>query len=285
MPDFPILPGPRYFPPRRTGPAFSGIGTLGSSGTFAVPDPSPSLNPAILGEVSEKDRVRQSGFAAIGQAQAISVAMAATARGIHVDQALDMPTRHRKAHSETAKMMAPLVDTIAKATEAYAKESTKLHAVLDAPAGEFLEIDRHRALTKILGLPPTARLASIKRNIDKGSDLLVAVLTKSDAFFIEGVISDGERQVVIDYWRKARFPEQALRLQVLELDMEKIGNTNRILENYQGSMSNASIVAEGIPTPAVRGAPGPAPVNRGAAMTLEQRARATTAAIAAQGGR
>jgi hypothetical protein len=69
------------------------------------------------------------------------------------------------------------------------------------------------------------------------------------------------------------------------MDMAKIENTSRILERYQSTTFNAA-VASGNPSPIQRGAPGPAPSNRSAGLTLEERARNTQAMIfRQQGGR
>lgn len=114
--------------------------------------------------------------------------------------------------------------------------------------------------------------------------MLVAVLTRGDDFMVGDLLSEAERAVAIDHWRKSRFPDEAALLHRLELDLEAVGKTSRILENYQRSMSNPSIVAEGLPpSPAVRGMPGPAPRDRGFhSMSLAERAAATGKAIEAQ---
>jgi hypothetical protein len=113
------------------------------------------------------------------------------------------------------------------------------------------------------------------------------MMTKSDPFLTDGFLSEAEREVMMDHWRRARFPEEHARLRRLEVDVELVNNAGKILENYQRSTHNPSIVAEGLPPmPRVRGMPGPTPINRGAhSLSLAERARATTAMIQAQQGR
>src|SRR3984893_16665096 len=156
------------------------------------------------------------------------------------------------------------------------------------PSAALSEIDSHGAISKLLGLPQQQRYAKVRRSVEGGSDLLVAALTKSDPFLVEGALSHGERPAILDLWRKTRFPEDYARLTRLELDAEVVSNTAKIIAAYQKSMSNQSIAtaAGGIPPmlPNQRGAPGPRSVDRGFhSPLLAERAAATTRMIAAAG--
>jgi hypothetical protein len=284
MHDFPILPGPRTFPPHDPNSR-----RMGSSGTYFVPDPSPSPNPAILGEVDKADRVRQNALATVAQAAVIAGSICQTARAIHVDEKLTVVERHRHAHEQTACVVFPLADTVAKTQAVYAKAIETLHEKLDGPAlDKFSDGDIERSISTLLGLPPQQRFAKVRKSIEQGGDLAVAVLMKSDPFLVDGVISDGERAAILDLWRRARFPEDYTRLTRLEADVVLVNNTARIIENYQKAMSNQSIstAAGGIPPMMTnqRGAPGPGPRDRGIhSMSLAERAAATTRMIAAAG--
>jgi hypothetical protein len=160
-----------------------------------------------------------------------------------------------------------------------------LHAKLDGPAGEFSEIDIHEARSKLLGLKPVERFAAVRRSVKRGSDLLVATLTRSDPFLVEGALSDGERAAILDLWRKSKHPEDYARLTRLEADAELVNNTSKILTAYQKACANQAIVSSAGALPPVmnpRGAPGPTPMDRGFhSMSLVDRARATTKMIAA----
>jgi hypothetical protein len=188
-----------------------------------------------------------------------------------------------EAHEESAKLAKPFLDTMESTTATYERERVKLAAKLGAPAGEFSEIQIAEARSKLSGMQATARFTAIKRSIDKGSDLLVAVMTKSDPFLVGDLLSESEQAVMIDHWRKSRFPQEFLRSQVIESDIIKISNTARLLENYQRTMSNPSIAAGALaPSPIQYGKPGPQPRDRGRALSLEDRANITAAAILAQ---
>jgi hypothetical protein len=95
-----------------TAPVFATTGRLGSSGTWEVPSPSPSLHEAALGLVPPGDKTRQSAFAAIAHARAVANAAAADAR-------LSIIGRHAKAAEVSAKAILPALDTIEKARKIY----------------------------------------------------------------------------------------------------------------------------------------------------------------------
>jgi hypothetical protein len=112
--------------------------------------------------------------------------------------------------------------------------------------------------------------------------LLVAAVVGCDAF-LSDFLSEAEKSVILEKWQRAKMPEEYARLKVLEADSEHLERTGRLLENWQRSCYNGSISARDV-QPArpyqQRGAPGPIPTNRGAAMSLEQRAASMTAALA-----
>jgi hypothetical protein len=116
-----------------TAPVFATTGRLGSSGTWEVPSPSPSLHEAALGLVPPGDKTRQSAFAAIAHARAVANAAAADAR-------LSIIGRHAKAAEVSAKAILPALDTIEKARKIYEHELTGLREKLAGPVIEASEI-------------------------------------------------------------------------------------------------------------------------------------------------
>ena len=210
---------------------------------------------------------------------------------VHGDQTLDVPTRHRRAHEAAAKAILPFLDTFEKTQANYTKEITKLHELLDVPGGEFSELTLAEARSKLIGMQPHFRFAAIKKSIEKGSDLLVAVITKSDEFLVGDLLNDGEREEMISKWRAAKFPDQYARLVELETDFAKVEGAGKIMDGYLRSCANQSIVAGGDlpPVASVRGT-GPAPTNRAAmsgmnSLNPAERAKATGRMIAASQGR
>jgi hypothetical protein len=85
-------------------------------------------------------------------------------------------------------------------------------------------------------------------------------LTKSDPFLVEGFLSEPELAVVLDHWRRARFPEEYDRFKRLEANAAYLEQTGRLLESYQRSCANQAIIAgSALPArPNPTGAPGPA---------------------------
>jgi hypothetical protein len=259
---------------------FSTSGTLGTSGCFAVPSPSPSIHEGCLGPVEANDKTRQASFGAIAHARAAAQSACDQAREAHVDPALSITQRHAHAAEISARALAPVSDSLAKARKVCEKELTELHEKLaikvDASEQQIAEIR-----SKLSGLPATMRFTRIAQSIDKGSDLLLAAVVNCDPFLAD-FVTEPERAVLLEKWQRTRMPEEFARLKVLDNDIEYLDGTSRLLENWQRSTHNASIGARDIQStrPGSRGAPGPIPGNRGAAMNLEQRAKATGEAIA-----
>lgn len=173
MPAFPPMPGDRR-------------PSLGTSGSHAIPEFSPSLNPLALGEVDRADKTRMSGVAAVGHATAIATAMRDSSREIHANEKYSIPERHRLAAEKTAQLAKPFLDTFEKSMALYERDIKRLHEKLDAPEGSFSELALTDARVKLSGIPPQQRVVAIKKSIDKNSDLLISVLTKSDPFLVDG---------------------------------------------------------------------------------------------------
>jgi hypothetical protein len=262
-----------------------------TSGIFAVPSPSPSLDPAALGEVDPKDKTRVAGQACLAHAAIVAGEACTIARSMHAHPTLSVVDRHRSAHESATTAILPWLDTLEKTQATYKKEIDSLHKLLDVPGGEFSELQLAEARSKLSGMAPNQRYAAIKKSIERGSDLLVAVITKSDEFLVGDLISDGERADMLSRWRAARLPDQNARLVVLETDFAVVDGSGKIMDGYLRSVANPSIVAGGDlpPTPHVRGT-GPAPTNRSMASGINslnpaERAKATSRMIAAQQGR
>jgi hypothetical protein len=175
----------------------------------------------------------------------------------------------------------PVIDSIAKAQKVYETELTELRKKLAGPVIEASELQIAEVRSKLAGLPATMRFTKISQSIDKGSDLLVAATLSCDSF-LSDFLSEAEKSVTLEKWQRARMPEDYARLKTLESDSEHLERTGRLLENWQRSCFNSSISARDIiqARPNQRGAPGPVPIDRGAAMSLEQRAASMTAALA-----
>jgi hypothetical protein len=261
-------------------PVFGNSGNLGTSGTWQVPSPSESIDERCLGPVEASDKTRQSAFAAIAHARAAATDACAEARAAQVDPALSIPQRHARAAEITARALAPVSDSLSKARKIYEKELGEVRAIL-APTVEASEVQIAEVRSKLSGLPQGVRFTRVSQSIDRGSDLLVAAVVSCDAF-LSDFLTEPERSVLLEKWQRVRFPEEFARLKTLESDIEHLEGKGRLLENWQRSTHNPNIGARDIYStrPGARGAPGPIPSNRGAAMNLEQRAAATGAAIA-----
>lgn len=270
MPAFPFAsPADRLVP----------AGSLGTSGTFFVGEPSPSLHEGALGPVEARDATRQGALAALGHMRAAAADAMRRARLAHTNPDLTAPARHRRASEVAAQSISPAVDTLAKAQASYAKELEGLTAKLSGPKGDFQEITLVEIRSKLSGMKPAERFMAIKRSIEKGSDLTVAALVSADSLVTTDLLSEPERAEVLNLWRKSRFPEEEARLHRLTLDTELLEKAGRILQNYQRSTYNESIVNAPVVMTEHRGS-GPRPLNRGAVPSLEDRARAMSKILA-----
>jgi hypothetical protein len=107
-----MLPQPA--PPRRT---------LGTSGVHFVPPISPSLNPAILGQVAASDKVRQLGLNAVTIAQRQAEAARHGSMAIHGDLSIPAPERYRRAYDVSTAALMPAAHPLEKARRAIEKEN------------------------------------------------------------------------------------------------------------------------------------------------------------------
>jgi hypothetical protein len=234
-------------------------GHMGTSGVHVVQDPSPSLDPRSLGEVDAKDKTRQTGVAALALAMDVANEMCSAARAAHNDPNLSVADRHRTAAARAANAALSFRDAAEKTRAIYERELSELRKKIDGPTGNFHEIEIGAARSKLADIPQVARFARIKKAIDEGSDLIIAVITRSDAF-LNDFLTEAEQEVLINHWRQSRFPEQFARFKRLETDVAILESDARILQNYEISIANPAIVANGIPPSAITwGAPGPAP--------------------------
>jgi hypothetical protein len=270
MPAFPFAARHAAPPPAHS---------LGTSGTFHVPDPSPSLNEAALGEVEARDATRQAALGAMGHARAAAADAMRRARLVHVDPNISPAGRHRQAAERAAQSISPAVDTLAKAQATYAKELAELGEKLAGPKGDFTEMQLFEIRTKLSGMTPTARFAAIRRSIERGGDATVAALVNADPLVSDGLVTEPERAEVMNLWRKARFLDEHARHQRLSLDAELLEKAGKILASYQRSCYNDSVV-NAPPQPTEHRGAGPKPLNRGAMPNLEDRAKAMTATLA-----
>jgi hypothetical protein len=100
-------------------------------------------------------------------------------------------------------------------------------------------------------------------------------------------LSDLELDTVRSLWAKSRHPDEVALLAQRESDLGLLDHAASVMQSWQRKTHNPAIAAAviqagGTSGVAIRGAPGPTPVNR--ASTLEERARAATALIAARSG-
>jgi hypothetical protein len=126
-------------PPRRS---------LGTSGTHFVSPPSPSLDPAAIQNIEPKDRVRHEAAAALALGRSCGDVACKTVREIHVDQTLDLPTRHRRAHDQSFKLIAPAIAPLEAARAKNAKAIEELKKIIAGPAIELCKLFRGGAATR-----------------------------------------------------------------------------------------------------------------------------------------
>jgi hypothetical protein len=198
-----------------------------------------------------------------------------TVREIHVDQTLDLPTRHRRAHDQSFKLIAPAIAPLEAARAKNAKAIEELKKIITGPTVEISDARAIEIRTRLAGLPKDQRMAAIARSIAKGSDAIVAALLGAgvDRFLSENILSDIEIDAVRRQWALARHPGIVERLAVLEKDERALAIGAAALQTFQRGCSDPAIVAGNLPgvvaggtspapgsTTLVRG-PGPAPVN------------------------
>jgi hypothetical protein len=146
------------------------------SGLHFVPAPSPSLDPRAIENIEPKDRIRHEAAKALETARSCAEVACKTAREIHVDPMLDLPTRHRKAHDQSFKLIAPALAPLETALAKNAKACEELRKIVAGPTIELSDAAAIEIRSRLAGLPKDQRMAAIARSIAKGSDAVVATL-------------------------------------------------------------------------------------------------------------
>jgi len=253
---------------------------MGMSGTHFVPPVSPSLDPAAIHNIEPKDRVRHEVAAALALGKSCGDVACKTVREIHVDPTLDMPTRHRCAHDQSFKLIAPALGPMEAARAKIVKAIEESKKIIAGPTVELSDDQAIEIRSRLAGLPKDQRMAAIARSIAKGSDAVVAALLGAgvDRFLSEGILSDIEIDAVRQQWALARHPGIVERLAVLERDERALAIGAAALQTFQRGCSDQSIILADVagmrPGGTSRSAPGPMPVSRGA--TVAERAAAFT---------
>jgi hypothetical protein len=80
------------------------------TGQHFVPNPSPSLDPGIFGEVAPGDKVRQLGVQALTIAKQQGEAARHGSRQVHSDPTLSAPEKYRRAHDISAAALMPAAE-------------------------------------------------------------------------------------------------------------------------------------------------------------------------------
>jgi hypothetical protein len=192
-----------------------------------------------------------------------------TVREIHVDPTLDMPTRHRRAHDQSFKLIAPAWGPMEAARAKILKAIEQSKKIIAGPTVEISDAQAIEIRTRLAGLPKDQRMAAIARSIGKGSDAVVAALLGAgvDRFLSENILSDIEIDTVRRQWALARHPDVVARVAILEKDERALAIGAAALQTFQRGCADQAIVAGGL-LPNVRaggttyGAPGPSPVDR-----------------------
>ena len=228
----------------------------------------PSLDPAAIESIETKDRIRHESAKALETARSCAEVALKTARAIHVDPSLDMPTRHRKAHDASFKLISPALPLLETARAKNAKAIEELRKITAGPTVELSDAAAIEARTRLEGLPKDQRMAAINRSIKRGDDRVVAALfgAGTDRFLTEGIMTDLELDAVRRQWALARFPDEVSRLALLEKDERALATGAAVLQTFQRACSDPSVVAGNHPgiqaASAIRGAPGPTPIDR-----------------------
>jgi hypothetical protein len=261
-------------PPRRS---------LGTSGVFHVPPLSPSVDPAILGPVLPRDKIRNLAAAALKALHEQGKAAEHATRQTHGDQSVGEAERHRRANKVSADLIMAALPIVERARGAHEKSIAELHAMLAGPTIEVSEIRQTGIRSKLSGLPAGKRFASVAKSIARGDDSVVRAVLASDRLLTD-FLSDVEIDAVRSLWAKSRHPDEVRLLAQRESDLGHLERAASVVQSWQRKTHNPAIAAAVIQATGGQsyGAPGPAPVNR--ASSLEERARATTALIAARGG-
>jgi hypothetical protein len=219
--------------------------SLGVSGTHFVAPPSPSLDAAAIVDIEPKDRIRHEAAKALETARSCAEVACKTAREIHVDATLDMPTRHRKAHDQSFELISPALQPLEAARAKNAKAREELGKITAGPTLELSDAAAIEIRTRLEGLPKDRRMAAVDRSIKRGDDRLPAALfgVGADRFLSESIFSDLELDSIRRQWALTRFPAEVARLAVLEKDERALAAGAAALQAFQRGCADASIVA------------------------------------------
>jgi hypothetical protein len=231
---------------------------MGVSGTHFVPPPSPSLDPAAIENIDQKDRLRHEAAAALETARSCAAVACKVAREIHVDESLALPDRHRKAHDRSFQLIHAAIAPLEAARAKNAKAIGELRAILAGPKVELSDAAAIEVRSRLAGLPKTQLMAAISRSIAKGSEQVVGALfgPGADRFLTEGILTDAEFESVRMQWALARFPEEVARLRVLEKDDRALSTGAAALQAFQRGCSEPAQVRAEVPGVRVGGTGG-----------------------------
>jgi hypothetical protein len=270
--------------------------SLGTSGVFSMPDPSPAIDEAALAprEAACKnlemdalriaattavrgDKIRSLAVDALKIARQQAKAACHAVGAIHGDPKLAAADAHRRADAVATAAIFPALEPLEKARRALEKSIEELRAATAGPAGvELSDVQLAEIRSKLSGLPQAQRVAKIARSIEKGSDQLASAVFNCDPFLCD-FLTDVEISTLRELWARTRMPDSVTRLAQLESDLGHVDRTGKVLQTFQRSCANQAIVAGGNPPDVVagtRGAHGPVPVDRSRSTSLVERALA-----------
>lgn len=238
-------------------------GNLGTSGQHFVPPVSPSLDPAIFGEVEPRDTVRMLGVKAMAVVRQQALAAQHGSRQIYSDPTIPAPEKHRRADAVATAAIMPALEPLEKARRTFEKSISELHAMLAGPAVELSDVRGIEIRSMLAGLPADKRFAAISRAVARGDNSIVAAVLGSDRLLTD-FLSDLEVERICDHWAKTRHPDEVALLAQRELDLGHVERAGKILISYQRECAGPNVLPQVAPAGSsvvIRGS-GPAPVNR-----------------------
>jgi hypothetical protein len=262
--------------------------SLGTSGVFFVPDLSPSINPtdergapmlwADILKAGPRDKVATLTAAALESLRSQGLAAQHACRQIHGDQTLGEAERHRRAAKASADLFVSAQAHVEKAQAAHLKSVEELDTMLAGPTVELSDVRGVEIRSKLAGLAADKRFAAISRAIARGDDSTVAAVLGSDRLLTD-FLTDIEIGTVRQQWALARHPDEVALLAKRKSDLKFLETASAVARSWQAKTHLPAIAMASPAVAAQRGAPGPAPTNRGAS-TLESRAMAMKEALA-----
>jgi hypothetical protein len=164
-------------------------------GRFHVSDLSPSIDPAVLGQIEPRDKTRNLAAVALKALCEQGLAVAHACRQIHGDQSLGEAERHRRANKASADLIMAALPAVEKARGAIEKELAGLHEKLDRPVVEFSDVRAIEIRSKISGLPAAKRSAAVVKSIEKGGDDIAAAVLNADRLMSDFLTDVEEAEV------------------------------------------------------------------------------------------